>query len=1142
MKQVKLILMEGKMRRGNSYFAWSKRSSTLALLGAVFAAWALLGVTNTYAQVDTATILGTVTDSSGAVVPGANVTATNQLTGFSRSAKTSADGTYLIQFLPIGNNYRIQAEAFGFKTYVRTGIILEVGQNARADIPLELGQLTQKVQVTAAVPLVDTYSATNGETVEPMRLVELPLNGRSPLQLAATVPGATVVSVPIDLSGGNRGGGYINVNGSLQQSTDQQLDGIRFGGAVSNSALDYPNPDALAEFKLITNPLSAEYGMWAGGVFTAIVKAGTNTIHGNAFEFMRTGGLDARNFFAANSPPYHQNQFGANAGGPFIRNRLFWFGSYQGLRIRSYAYDSSIPLTADERAGLVTSSTPVINPLTHSAFPQNAAGQYVVSPLDPVAQAVLNKFIPVGTGSTVITQGTGPNDADQGVAKINYTISDRDQLSGMVFAEVVRAVDPLPTGPFPGYGSYTETGPQSSLSFVETHTFSPSLINEFRFGFSGQQETRVEVDGTSPADLGPGIQGWNYNNYSGTRPIDSPYIAVAGRFSIGDLGFNNWVEGGRNWQITDIVTKVKGKHNMKMGFDLYRREHHLDVHLCDTGCFGFDGTVTGNPTADFLLGALGSVERIWYTYDVGYISWSKMFFFQDDWKVSHNLTLNLGLRYELQVPYREYRAQSQLGAPGVGTWDLSAYEAGTQSKEFPLAPPGLVYPGDITPDYPGGVPATLIPTDKTLIEPRVGLAWDPFGNGRTSVRASFGVFSDVGLVRSVSYANCNLPFIDIDVTPDPPGALSNPYVGLTPFPNLSNPATNIRTDPAYFQTPSDASGWPKGYKRPRIMGITFSVERQLAPHLMLEVGYVGKLSHHLEDLVDINPAVYIPGTNPTTGQPYSTAANVNQRRIMTKDLGQLNAIGEFESGGNATFNSLQSTLRYEFAHGLTLMNAYTWSHSIDVVSCTFSAVGGCLAGQDPYNLNGSKGSSDYDLRHVDELSLVYDIPSPYRGPSPLKKLVKDWEVSALMRAATGLPFTILDGYDASLTGYAAPLGGTQGRPDLVGNPFLPGDRSRGQKIQEWFNPAALQINQPGTYGNLGRNNLYGPGFFNTDFGIFRNIVFSEHTKLQFRAEFFNLFNNVNFGSPNNLMLSPALGQISSAADGRIVQFGLKLFW
>src|ERR1017187_8373118 len=392
------------MRSG---FSSTPKMSRVAAICVILVAWALLGATVNVAQINDATILGTVTDPSGAVVPGATVTATNELTGFSRSVTTGADGSFLIQFLPIGEMYRLESRRDGFKTDVKKDIALQVGQNARVDVRLEIGQLTQKVEVTSAVPLIDTYSATTGEVVDSERLTELPLNGRSPLQLASTVAGATVVSVPIDLSGGSRGGAYINVNGSIKESMDQQLDGIRFAGAYSNSGLDYPNPDALAEFKLITNPLSAEYGMWSGAVFTAVVRSGTNSIHGQAFEFLRNTSLNAKNYFASTNTPYHQNQFGVNIGGPILRNRLFWFGSYQGLRISQQSIISSVPLTADERQGLITSSTPVKDPQTGLPFSTNATGQYVIPSgrIDPVAQYLLTNFIPVAPagGGTVFT-------------------------------------------------------------------------------------------------------------------------------------------------------------------------------------------------------------------------------------------------------------------------------------------------------------------------------------------------------------------------------------------------------------------------------------------------------------------------------------------------------------------------------------------------------------------------------------------------------------------------------------------------------------------------------------------------------------------------------------------------------------------
>jgi hypothetical protein len=1125
-------------------FKLSSRVSKLASFSALVVLLASLAITNGLAQVTTATILGTVTDNSGAVLAGTTVTVTNTLTGFIRSATTGTDGGYLIQFLPIGKGYRVASQHSGFKTDVKDGITIQVGENVRVDIQMEVGQVAQTVEVTSAVPLVDTYSATKGDVVDSVRLTELPLNGRSPLQLASTVAGATVVSVPIDLSGGGRDGAYINVNGSLKESMDQQLDGIRFAGAYSNSGLDYPNPDALAEFKLITNPLSAEYGMWSGAVFTAVVKSGSNSIHGTAFEFLRNTSLNARNYFAPINTPYHQNQFGVSAGGPIVRNKLFWFGSYQGLRISQQSLISSLPLTADERNGLITSSTPVNNPATGQPFPTNANGQYVIptSQFDPVSSYLLKNIIPVApttNSGVVFTTSANTNYSDQGVGKIDYNLSASDQLNGMYFYERVVPLNAFPTGPYTGYGSYTASGPQTDIAISETHIFSPRVINEARFGYAAQHETRSEIGGISPATMG--INGWDYDHWyqnHPSTPMVSPTITLAGRFTVGDYGGNNWIEGGANWQASDFITFAKGKHNMKMGADFYRRQHHLDVDEVQTGDFTMDGTITGNPTADFLLGDVGNALRIQYVFNPGYESWSKMFFYQDDWKVNRRLTLNLGVRYEIHDPFKEYRANSpqfHLGVPGYGTFDFAAYSAGVHSTVFPAAPLGLVYPGDKTPDYPGGVPATLIPTDYKQIQPRLGLAWDPFGNGKTAVRASAGLFTDALSAWSTSFAGNNLPYIAINSNNDPPqGTLSNPYVGLPAFPQVS--AAKIATDPAFFQLQSDATGWSKNFVHPRITSLTLGIQQQITKNLMIEVGYVGKITRHQELWISKNLAAFIPGIDPSTGLPYSTAANIQQRRLI--DPGQLGAIGEYESNGNASFNSLQSTVRYRRS-GFTLTNAYTWSHSIDIASCDFA----CLAGQDPNNLRGSRGNSDFDRRQVEGLSLVYDIPSPFRTSNRFAaQVLKGWEVSSLLEASTGAPFSILDGFDASLTGAGAPLGGTQDRPDIIGNPNLSGSRSRSQKIAEWFNPAAFQINQPGTYGTSGRNSLFGPGSFNTDLGLFKNFSLGEAAHLQFRSEFFNLFNNVNLGTPDSNMLSPTIGRITSAGPARIIQFGLKLGW
>lgn len=1082
------------------------------------------------AQVDTATILGTVTDPSGAAVPNVKLTARNQDTGFARTTTSSGDGNYLIPLLPIGPHYEVTAEAAGFKASVQTGIALELNQNAHVDVRLQIGQVGEKVEVNAAAPLVDTHSATSGEVVGTKRLEDLPLNGRNPLQLAGLVTGVAALSTRATLDAGNRSANTMSINGSRPNETDYQLNGVRFAGSYLNNGLNYPNPDALAEFNLITNPNSAEYGQYSGAVFTAVSKSGTNEFHGTLFEFLRNDKLNARNFFAATVPTLRQNQFGATAGGRIIKNRLFWFGSYEGFRIRNTALASSTPLTADERNGLIKSATPIKDPLTNQPFSTDAQGRYVIpaNRINAVSKTILDKFIPVAP-PTLVYQATGARaiDVNQYAGKIDYNISHADQVFVNGLYDKTTPSNPFMMGNFPTYGSINQTQLVRVISVNETHSFRPNLFNEFRFGFSAQEENYIGTGQISPADLG--IQNWNYLDLPDAKP-QSPTFGVTGRFGIGSNGLGKWREGGRNFQFTDIVRSVKGNHTIKAGLDFYHREHHLDANIADTGSFTFSGLWSGNPTADFLLGKISSELRVRYLNHPGYRAWTRALFFQDDWKIHPRFTLNFGLRYELLYPFVEYRAKEDREIKwnthgGLPISGAATYEYGAQSQVLPLAPAGLVYPGDKTPWYPNGIPDSIIHLDKLQFQPRVGLAWDPFGDGKTSVRASAGFFSNAQYVDMQAQTSQDLPFVVVQVPVLPPGDLTNPYQGLPVFTKPT--PQNLKTDPSFFQPflPAFAYGWDPNYVMPRVINFTANIQRQIVPNLMVEAGYVGKLSRHLQVGHDINSANYIPGA--------STYANQEQRRKLAPGVFQ--SIWQQQAIGTADYNSLQAVVRYRFHSGLTLLTSYTWAHSID--TCSQSAAGGnCF--MDPANQNRDRGSSAFDQRQVFASSFVYDVPGRFTGTNSrlLNGALTGWTLSGIVSARSGLPFNVVTGFDASFTAVGSD------RPDLVGNPYFSGSRTRGQQIAAYLNRSAFANNQPGQYGNLGRNVFSTPGTFNSDLGLFKYFNFTETKRLQFRAEFFNSFNQTRLGGPISALISPAFGRITSAGDPRLIQLALKFLW
>ncbi len=1067
------------------------------------------------AQVDTATFLGTVTDPTGAVLVGAQVTAANDLTGFQRSVTTDPDGRYLLPLIPIGDRYRVTVESAGFRTFTQTGIALQLGQNARIDAKMQLGAVADRIEVSAGAPLVDTYSSAGGDVIERRRILELPLNGRNPLQLATLLPGVTRATIRTALDAGNRGANFLNVNGARSNEVDWQLDGVHFAGANNNSGLNLPNPDALNEFKLITNSYSAEYGLYSGAVFKAVTRSGTNEIHGSAWEFLRNDKLNARNFFTPTVPLLRQNQFGASIGFPVIKNRLFGFASYQGLRIRGVGLSTSFPLSSSERQGVF--SRTIRDPLTNNPFPNNTIPR---ERLNPVAQGIL-QFIPVGpdtAGSQLITTGSRPINGNQWSSKWDYLLSRNDTIQVSMMVDKTTRSNPFGTGPYPGYGFNIEDQFIPLISVNETHTFSPTVINEFRYGRASQEETRTCPSiSKTPREFGI--------NMDLAGPKVPPGVNVTGRFGLGAGTNCSWTEGGTNWQLTNHLSWVRSRHNFKFGGEYYFRETHLKHDNNDGATFNFDGSTTGFSAADFVLGELTSVTRSTGSDKRGH-SKTGVAFFQDDFKIHPRFTLNLGVRYELLGPFGEVRG---LERPEVGIAQIATIRQGMQSKIIPTAHPGLLFPGDVTPDFPKGLPNTVQHNDYKQIQPRVGFAWDPFGNGRTSVRASWGLYSNAPFYDMYQTGQ-NAPFFLGQTLNRPAGGFADPWRGQqNPFPyklDLKDPQ-NARN---LFPLRISAYSADEKYRYPRIQTITFNIQREVVRNLSFEAGYVGRIGRHLYETRNLNTAAFIPGDD-AQGRPLSTLANIDSRRMRYPNIYQ--KWNNQESTGNSSYNSLQTTLRYRASRGLTLMSSYTWSKSLDLGQ-THNVQGvGHQNGEDPW---AEWGPSAWDLAHVWRLSWVYEVPAVFRANGLLRRVLGGWEISGITSVNSAGPFNITTGRDNSLTGNG------NDRANVIGDHRLSGGRTRAQRVDQFFNTAAFRPNLNGQFGNMGRNALRGTAFSQTDLGLIKNIPIVERFKVQFRAELYNAFNQVNFNNPNNVATAPTFGRLTSALDPRLVQFGLKLDW
>jgi hypothetical protein len=1065
------------------------------------------------AQVNTGTILGTVTDPSGAGVAGARVLASNQLTGFSRQVTTDQDGSFLLPLLPVSEDYKVTVEANGFNGAVQGGITLQVGQNLRLDFQMHLGSATERVEITGAASLVDTRSSTGGEVMERRRIMELPLNGRNALQLATLLPGVSVATIRTTIDGGNRAGNQMDVSGSRANEVDWQLEGVHFAGSYTNTGMNMPSPDALEEFKLVTNAYSAEFGLFSGAVLRSVLRSGTNQFHGSVWEFLRNNRLNARNFFLPTVSPLKQNQFGVSAGLPVIRNRLFLFSSYQGLRVRSPVQARQLTLlTEAERAGVFR--TAVRDPLAGQPFPNNTVP---ASRFTTPSSRLLN-LIPVAPASGVlVVERANPVDTNQWVGKFDYVLSLHDTINVSYLYDLTRLSRPFPAAQFLTFPPNTEDQVVPVLSVSETHIFSPALINEFRFGRSGQEETRTCQPMITPRELG-----MNFDLTPGGTPVP-PGVVVSGRFTV-DTGTNcNWVEGGISRQFTEILSWTKGRHQVRAGGEYYFRNSYSRHKWFDSGVTTFNGQITGNAAADYLLGAAATVERR-ARADRRADAKTGIFFVQDDFKIHRRLTLNLGLRYELLGPYGEVRGPER---PDIRMPQMATLRVGEQSTVIPVAPRGLLFPGDKTGDWPDGLNNSMIHLDRRQFQPRVGFAWDVAGDGKTAVRSSFGLYSNA-VFGDMIQRDANAPFRIGQVLTLPPGGFADPWRDrVNPFPvELDLTDTNRLRN--YFPLPLIGFSVDPFYVMPRVMAITFNVQRQILPDLVAEAGYVSKLGRRLNDTRDVNTAVFLPGTD-SQGNPRSTLANVDSRRRLYPNV--FSRVNHQDSTANAAYHSLQSAIRYR-RRDWTLMSAYTFSKSIDFRS-TIGIQGSNH--QDSENTRLERGPSDFDRRHILTISWVYNFPA-FSGRGLLTPVFGGWELSGLMRAASGSPLTMSSGRDNSLTanGYD--------RPDIVGTPRLSGDRPRDQKINRYFDPAAFAANQPGRFGNSGRGILYGPGQWQTDLGLIKNFPVRERSRLQFRGELFNAFNRVNLGNPNTSLISPLFSRIADAGLARIVQFGAKFSW
>lgn len=1039
------------------------------------------------AQAVTGTIHGSAIDPSGAGVPGATVRATNTLTGEVHTRITDEVGDYLFPAVPVGQ-YRLEAEMIGFKKFVREGITLSVNRNARVDVTFEIGEFSEESRVMGDVPLVDTYQVQIGGLVDSQRVNDLPLNGRNVYDLVTILPGVSGTRLPTVQ---DNDGNFLTVNGSRTRHSTFMLDGGFNNELWRNSGNAAPNPDAVQEFRLLTSNFNAEYGRSPGAVINVVTKSGTNQWHGSAFEFLRNDKLNARNFFRPTVEPLRQNQFGGTFGGPILRNKTFFFASYEGLRIRSTAFRNSglMPTVAERRGDFSTSRQPPRDPVIRTPFP---GGIIPPSMLDPVALRILETFVPLpntADGRLEVSKPTKSN-SDQILAKIDYELTANHKLSGSFFLLQGSTAEPFAgVSMIPDYSPLDNTLHQRNVVVGEDWILSPMALNQFRFSYSRHFADRVGQIRTSWKDFGSQVT-------LGAGPPRPPQIFVTGRWNMGHFGEGPFVSQSAGW--SDTLIWVRGRHALKVGTWLLYNRFDEPGNWLGSGQVRFNGGFTGNALADFLLGRAASFRQNNGT-NRHFRSSSWHSFIQDDWKLHPRITLNLGLRYELDVPW-------------ISTTDeFQTFRFGQPSRAIPKAPLGLQFPGD------PGIPRSVVKTDRNNWAPRLGVAIDPFGNGKTAIRAGYGIFYAIGFANFFSDLQ-GQPFL-VDVTVFGTPNLINPYAnvpGGSPFPYTLN-----RADPR-FSLPVTASYVSENYATPYVQHYSLTLDRQLMTDLSLQVAYVGNTSRKLVVQRDANAPRFIPGG--------STAGNINARRPYLP--GVFAQISHTESASNAHYDSLQVSLNRRFAQKFSLLASYTLSKSIDEISDDkFNPTGVALIESNNRRLD--RAPSAADTRHIFAVSYLWELPGTDRGGWLGRQVLSGWQLNGITRLQSGSPFTVVSGRDTNLDG------NNNDRADLISDPKLSSNRSRDERITQYFNPGAFTTPPVGSSGNASRNLLYGPGSITWDFSLFKNITLFERRTLQFRGEFFNFLNVVNLGNPNTTLSNRNVGRILSAGPARVIQFGLK---
>ena len=1059
---------------------------------------------------------GAVSDANGGAVSAAAVSVRNIQTGYSRSQATAAAGLFRFPLLPVGH-YVLTVNAANFAPFTQQPVDIIVSQTARVEVKLELATVTQAVTVSGDATPVDTSTNTLGKAVSGREVQDLPLNGRNFTQLGLLQTGVAPISTGVVTQGGSmRAGQAYAVNGQRPESNNYLLDGVENINRVdAGYALKVP-VDAIAEFRILTHTSPPEYGGFTGSTTSVVTRGGSNEFHGTAYEFFRNDVMDARNFFSKKIEPLKQNQFGATAGGPVQKDRLFFFGYYEGYRNRQGLTQSASVPTAAERAGDFSGLPAPLRDFTQGGAVVPGAS-IPESRFNPVAVQIINRLYPLGNTSPSVYTSTqvGSSDLDQAGGRMDFNRSASDQFFLRYAYSSGYNLNPFSVrgSPLPGFPVRDDiTGHAAALS--NTHLFSPSLSNSvrlsfLRFSFNFDQRigqatpTELGLEYASTSAIGAGTPFFNLSGYSPAGgAITGPRDTVQNTYEADD---------GLAW--------FHNRHSIKFGGSFRRTQINALQAIAPNAFFVFSGTYpTSDAFANLLLGRPVTFYQGIGQFNRGMRTWETSAFAQDEWRLTNRLTVNYGVRWEIINPLSEIHNR------------LSTFVPGHQSTVYPDAPLGILVVGD------KGVPSGVAKADYAAFMPRLGLAFDPTGKGEWSIRTAYGIFYDPfsnGANLAVQAPLSSVPwgqFLQMTGVNTP---FVNPYGGK-PLPDKNT-----------FLTPTTTVVLDNAAKPPYAQDWNFSIQRLIHKNYVLEVRYVGTKGTHLPRNVDANPAVYGPG---------ATASNADRRRIYAGCTSptlpcRLATVAELKYITNSTYEAGQVSLSRRFSEGFSFNVSYWYSKSLDYLSSMTlaGASSQTLAGendlaQNPFDLRAEHGPSLFDATHRFVASGLWELPLARHSRGLTGAVLGGWQLNVIATANSGTPFTVYDSANVSLQPSNPPITGYfASRPNVVGDPT-----GGAHTVSSWLNRSAFQrlnpVTQAGQFGNAGRNIGRGPGFADLDLSAMKNFRLTEGTSLQFRAESFNVANHPNFGLPVSDIASANFGHILNAGRPRLMQLALKVIF